>query len=278
MKRWLLPVVAAIALVVSGVLFWKARRPVAAVPREAPGTGTVPAPSGDLQAQLEAALAELDRLRAARPSERLPQTAGKAPATATPETRLQDLAGQLEEGRKELTAANEQLAGFREKLQQAEHRMAQWEEQQRKMQESEKAAREELQAANNRIEELEVQRKSQSVRLAQLEVTNNDLRKRQEEHSRKVTQLRQLWESMEDVMHRRESYLTSILTRYREATDTFRAMAVRMDTMRDSTPTASTDLSRIQNAITMADEDLRQLRALTARATQLQKDLRAAGR
>ena len=58
----------------------------------------------------------------------------------------------------------------------------------------------------------------------------------------------------QEVSRRRESDLSSIVSRYREATELFRAMSLRLDNPREAGSPLSNHLSRIQQAILLAEE------------------------
>jgi hypothetical protein len=81
--------------------------------------------------------------------------------------------------------------------------------------------------------------------------------------------------NLQDMDRRRDVYLTSILRRYRDITDEFRAMSSMMDTSHDASSSACSGaaLSRIQSAVTSAEDDLRQLNDLSARTQKLEKQL-----
>jgi chromosome segregation ATPase len=81
--------------------------------------------------------------------------------------------------------------------------------------------------------------------------------------------------SLQDLESRREVYLTSILRRYRDITSEFRAMSSMLDTSHDGGSSACSGavLSRIQNAVTSAEDDMRQLNELNARSQKLGKQL-----
>ena len=70
-------------------------------------------------------------------------------------------------------------------------------------------------------------------------------------------------------------YLNNILRRYREITEQYRAMSGVLDSRRDreAAPVGSTEIARIQNAIALAEEDLKQIDALNAQAARLEKKL-----
>jgi hypothetical protein len=80
---------------------------------------------------------------------------------------------------------------------------------------------------------------------------------------------------LQDLDSRREAHLTSIMRRYRDITSQFRAMSGTLDSSRDpnSSALSAAALTRIQNATSAADEDLRQLSELNAQARQLEKKL-----
>ena len=81
--------------------------------------------------------------------------------------------------------------------------------------------------------------------------------------------------SLQDLDRRREVYLTSILRRYRDITDQFRAMSSMLDTSHDQSSSACSGavLSRIQNAVTSAEDDMRQVSELDAHSQKLEKQL-----
>lgn len=76
--------------------------------------------------------------------------------------------------------------------------------------------------------------------------------------------------------------MATILGRYRDITEQYRALANLFDNRRgaEGTPGSATvnpgpELARIQSTVGMAEEDLRQLNGLNAQALQLQKRLQA---
>ena len=107
-----------------------------------------------------------------------------------------------------------------------------------------------------------------------LELANQQVRRQLSEATQGNGRRKQAGVELDEIERRRESYLTNILGRYREATELFRAMSLRLDNPRDASSPLNNDLSRIQQAIQLADEDLRQLRTLNSQAVRLQKDLK----
>jgi hypothetical protein len=81
---------------------------------------------------------------------------------------------------------------------------------------------------------------------------------------------------LEDLDRRRELVLASVLRRYREVSEQYRALAGTPDARRpiDNTAVRVADFSRINESLNMADEDLRQLRVLSAQVQAVQRRLR----
>ena len=80
---------------------------------------------------------------------------------------------------------------------------------------------------------------------------------------------------LQDLDNRRDAHLTSILRRYRDITSQFRAMGGMLDSSHEPNSSAFSEaaLTRIQNAVSSADDDLRQLSELDAQARELEKKL-----
>lgn len=112
-------------------------------------------------------------------------------------------------------------------------------------------------------------------RIAALEADNDKLRSANQQGSAGSPDLERVVANLQDLDRRRDSYLTSILRSYRDITSQFRAMSGMLDSSRDQNSTAfsSAALTRIQNAISLADDDLHQLSELNARTHQLEKQL-----
>ncbi len=81
---------------------------------------------------------------------------------------------------------------------------------------------------------------------------------------------------LQDLDRRREVYLTSILRRYRDITSQFSAMSSMLDTSHDPGANACSGavLSRIQNAVSSSEDDLRQISEINERVQKLEKQLR----
>jgi chromosome segregation ATPase len=114
--------------------------------------------------------------------------------------------------------------------------------------------------------------KGNSDRLVKLEVRYRKLKQQKQEADNKLKRSAKLLRQLESVQRRRETLLRNIVRRYREVSEQYRAVALQVNNP-DQFSSGGVDLSRLQNAVTLAEEDLRQLRPLNARAQCLQKEL-----
>ena len=112
-------------------------------------------------------------------------------------------------------------------------------------------------------------------RLAALEADNAKLKTDTAAITTRATDVAHIIANLQDLDRRRDVYLTSILRRYRDITGEFRAMSGMLDTSHDPNSGAcgGAALSRIQNAVNSAEDDLRQLSELNARSQKLEKQL-----
>jgi chromosome segregation ATPase len=184
---------------------------------------------------------------------------------------------QLQERSDRLAAAEASLQESRSRLVALEARISQLTEQSTQAQESEKALRQEVDAAARQIASLQGELKARETRAAEADAAQmRTLRQTVEAAQKSVAKTAELTAELEDIMRRREIYLGQILTRYREATDLFRAMSLRLDNPRDGGSPLNNDLSRIQQTVQLAEEDLRQLRALSQGTSRVMKEIAAA--
>jgi chromosome segregation ATPase len=112
-------------------------------------------------------------------------------------------------------------------------------------------------------------------RVAALEADNAKLKTDTATATTQAADVSHIIASLEDVDRRRDAYLTSILRRYRDITSELHAMSSMLDTSHEpgSSACSGAALSRIQNAVTSAEDDMRQLSELNARAQKLEKQL-----
>jgi chromosome segregation ATPase len=112
-------------------------------------------------------------------------------------------------------------------------------------------------------------------RVAALEADNAQLKTDTAAVTTQAADVSRTIASLQDLDRRRDVYLTSILRRYRDITGEFHAMSSMLDTSHDPSSGACSGavLSRIQNAVNSAEDDLRQLNELNARSQKLEKQL-----
>lgn len=110
-------------------------------------------------------------------------------------------------------------------------------------------------------------------RATALEADNSKLHSDLSDNTARAAELNHAASDLQNLNRRRDVYLTSIVRQYREITSQFRAMSGMLDSSRDQSSSAFSGaaLTRIQNAISQADDDLRQLNDLNAQAHQLEK-------
>ncbi|MCC6393312.1 MAG: hypothetical protein IT167_22115 [Bryobacterales bacterium] len=276
MNRWIVAIVLA-ALAGAGIGYWRGASIRARLAQDA---ARLQQAEAGLRTRLEASEKERDSLRAAQAAAAehppVPPPAPRPKPNVDESTTRYQLVQMLEERTRELEAADNSIQQLQTKLSEMDGRITQLTDQQNRLQASEVELRERLDAASKQAADLDQLLKAREKRLADVELTNQQLRGRTDDSARRLAGLRKLSGDLEDLTQRREAYMTNILGRYREATDLFRAMSLRLDNPRESTTLSGSDLSRIQNAVSLAEEDMRQLRALNTRASRLQKEMKSA--
>jgi chromosome segregation ATPase len=133
-----------------------------------------------------------------------------------------------------------------------------------------------LDALKQELESAQAELQASRQRLAALEADNAKLKTDTSTGAARAAELARTVADLQDLDSRREAYLTSIMRRYRDITSQFRAMSGMLGSTRDSNTTSPfTDaaLTRIQNAVSAAEDDLRQLTELNGQARQLEKKL-----
>lgn len=199
--------------------------------------------------------------------------ANRVPATDDAATRT-ELLKLLDEKNARLAGADAALAEARRQIGELEAKLDAAVKESEQLTASQKNLQERMDTATRLTESLQAQIRSREERLAQAEVSNQDLRKRSEESAKRLGSLSDLIAQVDDLTRRRETYLNNVLRRYREATELFRTLSLRLD----GATTVTNELSRIQQAINAADEDIRQINSLNAQSARLQRDLASARR
>ncbi len=197
-------------------------------------------------------------------------------ALAAARHQVEELASQLHTREEQLRASEAALGALQGTSKEWERRAEAAEARVQQAQAAESALKEKIDELGRQLAALQKSTEGKDARLAALEAAQKAAAAKVEEASRNGAKWRKLADDLEDVARRRETLMTNLATRYREASDTLRALSLQLENRGAGAASGPNDLSRIQNAVTLAEEDLRQLRTLTTRARQLQKDLAAA--
>ena len=133
-----------------------------------------------------------------------------------------------------------------------------------------------LAEAEQTVETLRAELKANNARVAQLDSMNAKLKEEAAAGKQSSSQIQQIVSELEGIFRRREMYLNNILRRYREITEQYRAMSGVIGSRdREAATGSSAEISRIQNSIALAEEDLKQISALSAQVSRLEKKLQA---
>jgi chromosome segregation ATPase len=269
-----LGVIAGVALlcaVVVAVWQWKA-----AMAGEA-ALGRLAAENRALKTKLDEVTRERDALREAQGALPLSRPAGAERNLPDKEALAKAAADALtiRQLREELAAAHSNVSNLEERVAQLEGELKDLTQENQRRAQSQQELGEKIAGLNRIISAMERETRSRDERLAQLELANKRLREENAIATRKTAEAARMAADLQDLYRRRETYLSSILNRYREVTEQFRAFAGMLENRgrQEGTSGGSAELARIQNSIQMTEEDLRQLSSLNAQAIQLQRKI-----
>lgn len=179
-------------------------------------------------------------------------------------------AGLLVELEGKLGAANATVAELESRLGSIEANLQKLSAENERLTASEAELRDRLASTTRLVEALQAELKSRNERLAQLELANRSLRDTSASVSHKLDRLTGASREMEEINRRREAHLNNLLRRYRELTDQYRAASLRlMDQAEGGARMPPGELSRIESAVAMAEDELKQLTALNAQAARV---------
>lgn len=132
-----------------------------------------------------------------------------------------------------------------------------------------------VEALKQELDSREADLQASRQRTAALEAANAKLRGENSNGAAHTAEVIRTVADLQDLDRRREAYLTSIMRRYRDITSEFRAMSGMLDSSHDTNSSAMSGaaLTRIQNAVSLADDDLHQLAEMNDQAHQLEKKL-----
>ncbi len=210
---------------------------------------------------------QLAALGAAAPQSLASRPGGAAPGSNLEQARL------LVKLESELASAGTTIADLQTRIAKLEETLAETQEENKRLAASEQELRERLASDARVLEAVRAELKSRNERLTQLETTNLLLHKENREATQKAAQTRQLLRELEELNRRRENLVANIMRRYREVTDQLRALAVRPEGAAEIRAVDAPELARVQNAVAMTEEDLRQLGNLNSQAARLQRKI-----
>lgn len=143
------------------------------------------------------------------------------------------------------------------------------------LQKREREWRDQLDSFKQQLDSARAESQAARERAASLEADSAKIRSEGGAGSTRAAELRKALATLQDLDRRRDAYLSSIIRRYREITDQFRAMTATLDSSHgvESASFSGIALSRIQNAISLAEDDMRRLNELNAQARQIENTL-----
>jgi DNA repair exonuclease SbcCD ATPase subunit len=128
--------------------------------------------------------------------------------------------------------------------------------------------------AEQTIEMLRAELKANNTRAAQLESVNARLKQEAASSQQISSQMQQNVSDLDGLFRRREMYLNNILRRYHDITEQYRALSgVNASRDHGAGTVGTAEISRIQNSIALAEEDMKQISALSAQVARLEKKL-----
>jgi chromosome segregation ATPase len=183
-------------------------------------------------------------------------------------TTRNELVRLIDEKQALLAAAQKSLADAGEQVAQLESRVESIEAERKSLADSARDWKERAETASRVAAAMEAEVKGRSERMARIESINRELAAKGDESAKRSERVSKAARELEELARRREVHLANLLRRYREVTDQYRSLAVRGGDL-----PVGVDLSRIQSAIQLAEEDMRQLQSLGAQAERLQREL-----
>lgn len=131
-----------------------------------------------------------------------------------------------------------------------------------------------LNELNLTVTALEGQIKQKDQRLNPLEAENRSLQGEEMAVRERLAGVSSGARELAEIRRRRESLVESLMRNFRDLGDQYRTLAARLDRTGDTAGFNPGDLSRIQAALSQADEDVRQINALNQKAAALIRSLK----
>ncbi len=162
------------------------------------------------------------------------------------------------------------LQAARQAEEQTQERVSSQTDEARKLHEQIASVKEDALRQQRVSEALETELKFKGQRLLQVETSEKLLQDKLNKAELAARRVVVVSKDVEDLNRRREATLLTLERRYREVTDLYRSFSLNMQTRENpGQGLQAGDLSRIQTALQQAEEELRQLRSLNARVSEL---------
>lgn len=271
-KSWLPWLAAGILLLAGAISLTRQWRKGA---QQAARLAQMAAENQQLRAKLDAATQVSPQPGPAREAPRAEEHASVPKATGRSGTAESAPAAQTIQGLQDnLTQANASITALQSQIQDLQAQIEKVTAENKRLTASADELNDKLAGAGREAGALEQQLKTKSDRVTQLELANQKLHNQNDADAARAAQLAQLAAELQEINRRRENYLSAILRRYKDVTEQYRSLYGVLENRRPESPAVTgADLSRIQNSVAMAEEDLRQLSGLDAQAARIQKKL-----
>jgi chromosome segregation ATPase len=262
--RWRLVLVAvlSLALAASMVIMFRQVHQVADLRRQA---------ESDQRAlrELREALRQRDLQQIPGASEDLNPPADQGATLARRRATIEQFQRSLDDAHASIAQLQSQLTAYRDEREKV---LSSVNESHRKEQESWQS---QLDGLKQQLDSSEAESRELRQRTANLEAENTKLKAASGKSSARVAEVARTITDLQDLDRRRDLYLTSITRRYRDITNQFRAMSGMLDSSHDpnSSSFSGAALLRIQNDMSLAEDELHQLNDVNAQARQLEKKL-----
>jgi DNA repair exonuclease SbcCD ATPase subunit len=186
-------------------------------------------------------------------------------ALAEPEAALQQLNSQIAESQVTIGRLRSQLQDAEQAKQEA---LATIES----LQNSQRESRAQLESVQQELDSARAESQAARERATALATDNAKLKNAV---GAQTTDLRRQLTKLQDLDRRRDAYLSSIFRRYSEITEQFRAATAALDSGHGAelASPSKLSLSRIQNVISLAEDDMRRLNELSTQARQIENKL-----
>lgn len=140
----------------------------------------------------------------------------------------------------------------------------------------ERDLQESLQQAQRVAEALRAQLQSKDQALASLETAYQRFKDSSQSGSRQLDFVTKTVTSLEDINRRRTAILDQAVRRLKEVGDSYRTVAVRIDSNPEMQSTFNAEVGRLQSGVMAVEDQMAQINTLNAQASQLERRLEQA--